>query len=169
MGDVDTEIALMQGLIGNLRQLRDQSEANGDTFSSRRYDEILLKRNAELRKLMELRAEHSALKGPVTYYRELYDLLVRKKVEAELKENEALNASFIHIVEPARTPMNPVSPIRFEVAVAATIASLILGVFAAFLLEALAVARKSKTEAIQDRHEPQSGREAHMPAEGRRT
>ena len=54
---------------------------------------------------------------------------------AELKENETRNVGYIQVVEPARKPVRPDSPFNAKIVVAGAVASLIVGVLLALVLE----------------------------------
>jgi uncharacterized protein involved in exopolysaccharide biosynthesis len=89
----------------------------------------------ELQNLLQLSAEYATLRGAVQRSKALYDLLLDKQTEAELKENEARNAHFVHIVEPASKPRHPDSPFNVKILIVGAVASLIVGVLLALVLE----------------------------------
>ena len=135
MGDLDSEILSSQALIRSLRLERDQAEAEGDMAKATAFDNLIAYRQMELQNLLQLSAEYATLRSAVQRSKALYDLLLDKQTEAELKENEARNADFVHIVEPAGKPRRPDSPFNAKILIVGTVASLIVGVLLALVLE----------------------------------
>jgi uncharacterized protein involved in exopolysaccharide biosynthesis len=142
MGDLESEINSLQALIRSLRLQRDQAEAESNLPGEQAeknivaaYDEIIAERERELQTLLLLNAEYTTLKGQVGRAQSLYNLLLDKQTEAKLKENEVRNADFIQVMEPAQLPRRPNSPFNVKIIIVGTVASLIMGVLLAFVLE----------------------------------
>lgn len=135
MGDLDSEILSSQALIRSLRLERDQTEAEGNLSKAGVYDRLIAEKQIELQGLLQLSTEYTSLRSAVQRSKALYDLLLDKQAEAELKENETRNVGYIQVVEPARKPGRPDSPFNAKIVVAGAVASLIVGVLLALVLE----------------------------------
>ena len=141
IGSLDTEITSQQSLIRALRLQRDQAEAEGKLTEVATYERLIAQHERELQRLVSLNTEYVKLKAEVSRAQSVYNLLLDKLTEATLKENEILNTSFVQIVEPASPPRRPISPLSPKIVVVGAIASTVLGIALAFLLEYVEILR----------------------------
>jgi len=135
MGDLDSEIASLQVLIRSLRFERDQAEVGSDREKVSNYTRLISERETELLDLLQLGTEYNELKSNVARSESLINLLLDKRTEATLKENESRKTGFVQIVEPARAPNHPNSPFDLKITIVGAVTSLIVGIFLAFVLE----------------------------------
>ncbi|RMF27505.1 MAG: hypothetical protein D6759_17590, partial [Chloroflexi bacterium] len=111
------------------------AEAEGKLTEVATYERLIAQHERELQRLVSLNTEYVKLKADVSRAQSVYNLLLDKLTEATLKENEILNTSFVQIVEPASPPRRPISPLSPKIVVVGAIASTVLGIALAFLLE----------------------------------
>ena len=137
MGNLDVAIQVGQGLIKSLVEARDHAIAAGDVDTAAAYDVIVADREADLLVLLRLDPAYTALDTDVSRFQSLYSLLLEKQTEAKFKENEARNAGFIQILEPARRPSGPSPFPTAKLLVAGAVVSVSVGVILALLLEYL--------------------------------
>ena len=135
IGDLDAEIESMQFLITSLLEGRDHAMAAGDVGAAAAYEAIVVEREEGLLALLQLDPAYTALDTDVIRFQSLYSLLLEKQAEAKFKENEARNAGFVQIVEPARRPTSADSPFSVKILAVGVLVSLILGVMLALVLE----------------------------------
>jgi len=135
IGMLDTEITSQQSLLRSLQLQRDQAEAEGLLDRVAIYERLIAQHERELQRLVSLNTQYVMLKSNVGRAQSVYNLLLDKLTEATLKENEILNTSFVQIVEPASPPHRPITPLSPKVLVVGAIASIVLGMALAFLLE----------------------------------
>jgi len=93
--------------------------------------------------LLEFTTEYENLLRAVIRVQSNYNFLADKENEAQLKQTQATNVSFIQIIEPARMPDRPAASGTPKMLMVGTIVSLIGGVILAFILEFLSTLRAS--------------------------
>jgi len=135
VGGLDGLIASQQGLIRSLNLERDQALATGQTSVAAAYDRLIAEREAELQQLIGLSTTYTQLERTVDQLQGTYGLLLEKETEAQLKENEILNVSFIQVIGEARVPSKPKPPIRWSTVALGGVVSLITGIMIAFVWE----------------------------------
>jgi capsular polysaccharide biosynthesis protein len=135
-GSPSTAVRSQETLLGTLKANRDTELAEGRGEIADSYDEIIAIRERELQELILLNSEYETLQRDVDRIESIYTNLVDKKTEAELKENELLSARFIQEI-PASAPSRPLPRVNVKILLLAGIASLVLGVVIAFVLEYL--------------------------------
>jgi uncharacterized protein involved in exopolysaccharide biosynthesis len=135
IGNLENLISSQQTLIRSLNLARDQALAEGQIEAAANYDEIIADRNLELQDLVQLNDEYSVLERKVLRLTQTYDFLLEKEMEAQLKENEALNLGFIQPLGEARVPGEPEPAIEFGILSLGAVLSLILGIAIVFLWE----------------------------------
>ncbi|MBI4319125.1 MAG: hypothetical protein HY675_11600 [Chloroflexi bacterium] len=159
VGMLDREIEAYETLLTNLRIERDRASGTGDAVVSARFEEIVAKRESELRQLVGLASEHQNLVANIKQLESAYNLFLEREIEAKFKENQAKNANFIQVVEPARPPTGPVENRLISQLAMAVIGSILVGLVLSFLLEyaeSMRPARGVKHKGQQVR-EPVSG------------
>lgn len=132
---LDDTITTLQNLIRSLELAHDEALAVGNTSAAENYDALVSARLRELQNIVQLKNQYDTLDSRVRQLQETYNFLLEKETEARLKENEALNLSFIQVLGQARVPTDPEPRLSPKVLVLAGIVSLALGVMLAFLTE----------------------------------
>jgi uncharacterized protein involved in exopolysaccharide biosynthesis len=155
VGELESEISSLQTLVGSLRFEHDRAVAEGRDEEAATYDRLIAERTAEVQDLLQLGVEYTALQRTESRAQSLYSLLQDKQTEAKLKENEALDASFIHIVETARLPEKADSPFSVRILVVGLVAAIGLGVFVVFVLESIGRSRGTTSTQV-DTHTGES-------------
>jgi hypothetical protein len=102
-----------------------------------RIDELIGEHRTELTRLAGLQPRYNTLQEELDQARTEYQQLVAKYTEAILKEQTVQAASFIQVIEPGITPVEPVSTRPAVVLVLSLIASLVIGILLAFVLDYL--------------------------------
>lgn len=100
---------------------------------------MIVKREAELQDLLALSGEYTELSDRVAQAHTTFNFLLDRQAEAQIKENQILEASYIQIITPARPPSKPVPTFRPKLIVLGAVASIMGGVLLTFLLEYLAI------------------------------
>lgn len=135
IGDLPAEIQAQRTILWNLILEHDQALANKQTEQALAYDVLISQRQEELQRLTALSDEYEDLNDAIKRAETYYKFLLDKETEAKLKENEILNAAFIQVIEPARPPHEPVSPINLKILALGSLSSLIVSIVIAFALE----------------------------------
>ncbi len=135
IGDLPAEIQSQRNILWNLVLEHDQALAQRQVEQALAYESLIAQRQEELQRLIALSDEYEELNNAIRRAEAYYEFLLDKETEAKLKENEILNAGFIQIVEPARPPTRPVSPLDLKVLVIGVMASLVVSTVVAFVLE----------------------------------
>jgi uncharacterized protein involved in exopolysaccharide biosynthesis len=139
IGDLYKALTSQYELIGDLRLQGDLARSVGNLVQAQALEETILKREAELQNLIALSAGYTELTNRVERVRTTYDFLLDRRTEAQIKENQILELASIHVITPAHPPRRPVSPIDSKLVVVGAVASIMLGVLLAFLLEYLEI------------------------------
>lgn len=147
VGDLPAEIQSQRNILWNLILEHDQALANKQTEQALAYDALISQRQDELQRLTALSGEYEDLNDAIKRAETYYKFLLDKETEAKLKENEILNAAFIQVIEPARPPREPVSPLSLKILALGSISSLIVSIVIAFALE------------YKESRQPQKGKE----------
>lgn len=138
-GDLGSALRTQYDHISALKVQSDLATVDGDPARGNALDSIIVSREAELQTTIGLSAEYTQLNDRVSRARDTYSFLLDKDAEAQIKENQLLNVSFIQIITPARAPRNPVSVVDAKLIVLGAVASILAGVLLTFLLEYLRV------------------------------
>jgi uncharacterized protein involved in exopolysaccharide biosynthesis len=117
----------------NAATARIQSESA--KIAKSQYDAIIADRENTLLGLIGLSADYNKLQSDVNKSQGNVDFLTSKLNEAALKESQALNASFIQILEAARQPDRPSPSQTPRLLLVGAAISLAFGVILAFVLE----------------------------------
>jgi uncharacterized protein involved in exopolysaccharide biosynthesis len=144
VGDLDTAIENQYELIRSLKLQRDIVWANDKVGQAQLLDQAIQEREVEMQNLIGLSAEHVELADRVARARGSYNYLMDKMYEAQIKENQILQLSYIQIITPARPPKKPVPAINYKLLVIGTVVSILVGVLLTFLLEYLTVLGSSR-------------------------
>ncbi len=136
---VSTEAAV------NYQRLAIGQDANvaGIRAQEAEYDKLIAQQESGLVELLEFTTEYENLLRAVIRVQSNYNFLADKENEAQLKQTQATNVSFIQIIEPARMPDRPAASGTPKMLMVGTIVSLIGGVILAFILEFLSTLRAS--------------------------
>lgn len=146
VGTLNGAINMQQDLLSSLRLRRDDALAKGDMEMAAQYDKLIAEREVELQNTIHLSAEYEALQTAVDQAQETYNLLLAKRTEATLKENEILHVGFIQALGEAPVPQRPVSPLNLAIIALGGVVSLIIGVMLAFVLEYVKTYQASATD-----------------------
>ena len=134
MGDLTDAIDSQYDLIRSLRTQSDLARLNEDTPKSYAIDDMILEREVELQNMIGLSAQYTELADRVGRARTTRGFLLDKRAEAQIKENQILELSYIQIITPAHIPRTPLAAINNKLVVLGTVASILTGVLLAFLL-----------------------------------
>jgi uncharacterized protein involved in exopolysaccharide biosynthesis len=140
LGDLDSAINNHYNLGRSLTMQRDLAWVEGDKTKAQAFEEVILKREAELQNMIGLSAEYYELVDRVERVRATYDYLLDRRSEAQIKENQILAMGSIQIITPARPPQRPVSAINNKLIVLGSVVSILAGILLTFLLEYLEIA-----------------------------
>jgi len=77
---------------------------------------------------------------------------LERRAEAQIKENQIQELASIQMISPARPPRRPVAAINAQIITLGAIASIMAGVFLAFLLENIELSRKASQESPRTTH-----------------
>jgi len=132
---LDETIKTLQNLIRSLELAHDEAVALDNQQEAANYDTLISARLRELQNIVQLKNQYDTLDSRVRQLQDTYNFLLEKETEARLKENEALNLSFIQVLGQARVPTEPESRLSPQVLLLAGIVSLALGIMFAFLIE----------------------------------
>ena len=157
IGELDTELSLQQSLLRSLTLEHDAALAGGNVQVAEKYRAIIAERELELQNLLVLRPQYTALKAATRRTRGIYDMLLDRQTQAELKENEIENVGFISVLGTARKPSQPVQ-FNPKIALLGAAVSLVVGVLLAFGWEYLETQNVFETvadEVATDKHKSQ--------------
>jgi|GEM_PF-1468371 len=142
IGSFNGILDLPERLLVNAQSARDEALATGRTDVAAKYDLIIARHEATLQKRVQLNAEYEVLQAEVNRIGETYKVLLAKQAEVELKEQEILSARFIRII-PAQAPQSPLSNLDVRLLLIGALASLVVGIVLAFILEGVEMSRKA--------------------------
>ena len=137
--DLDSAIDGQSEFIRSLRKQGDLARAAGDTIQAQEIESMIPEREAELQNMIGLSAEYNELVSLVDQARATHNFLQDKRSEAQIKENQIRESTYIQIITPARAPRNPVAAINSKLFVLGGVVSILAGVLFAFFLEYLSV------------------------------
>jgi uncharacterized protein involved in exopolysaccharide biosynthesis len=139
VGNLNSAINGQYDLIRSLRMQSDLARIEGDITKAQAIEKTILAREVELQNMLGLSAEYAELAGHVERARSTYNFLLDRRAEAQIKENQILESSYIQVITPARPPHRPVSAVNSKLIVLGAVASILTGVLLTFLLEYLEV------------------------------
>ncbi len=96
---------------------------------------MIARRESELSSLISLKNQATILQEKVDELANNRNFLLAKLNEARLKEDQALKAGFIRVIEPARQPDRPAPSQLPKISLIGAITSLLAGIILSFLLE----------------------------------
>lgn len=99
------------------------------------YDKLIADQQSTLAELLKLTTEYESLLRNLNRIQSNYSFMSDKENEARLKQSQANNVSFVQIIEPARMPDRPAPSRTPKMLAVGAIASVILGMILAFVLE----------------------------------
>jgi uncharacterized protein involved in exopolysaccharide biosynthesis len=153
-GTLITAMANQYDLVRTLSIQRDVARAEGDLVKAQAVDEIILEHEADLQNMIGLSVDYNKLVDRVERARANADFLLDRMTEAQIKENQILELSYIQIITPARPPRTPLSVIDSKLIVLGAVGSILAGTLLVFLLEYLEVsAARSGTRRHYERSE----------------
>lgn len=139
IGDLKEALRNQSALIQDLKLERDLTRARGNMAVAQALEEIIPQRESELHNMIVLSAEYTELVNHVDRVRSTQNFLLSKISEAQIKENQILQSGSIQIITAARPPRKPASAINEQIVLLGAVASLLVGVLLAFLLEYLSI------------------------------
>lgn len=134
----------------SLRQaLRDQRgaaearriEAEGERAALAQTDAVLAQRSGDLAQLLSLSSEYGELQATVDTAAADYEFLRSKAAEARLKQAQVNSVGSLQVVDPAFLPTEPGDSSVLQLALLVTVASLLVGLVLAMLLEFISPTR----------------------------
>jgi uncharacterized protein involved in exopolysaccharide biosynthesis len=137
VGSLNSAIDSQHNLLRALRLELDLAQANRQSDKARALKEAILEREAELQNLVGLTTRYQELGDRLDRARDTYNFLSEQRTEAQIKENQILAAGFIQVITPAQPPRRPVATFDIKLTVLGAVASVLVGVLLAFLLEYL--------------------------------
>lgn len=149
IGSFSGILELPERLLTNAQSARDEALATGRTDVAAKYDLIIARHETALQKRVQLNAEYELLQAEVSRIGETYKVLLAKQAEVELKEQEILSARFIRII-PAQVPLSPLSNLDLRLLLVGALASLVVGIILAFILEGVEISRKALKPAAKE-------------------
>ena len=99
------------------------------------YDALIGQQESTLEELLRLTTEYDDLMRALSRVQANYSFLADKENEAKLKQSQAMNVSFVQIIEPARMPDRPAPSQTPRMLAVGAIVSLLAGIILAFVLE----------------------------------
>jgi uncharacterized protein involved in exopolysaccharide biosynthesis len=141
---IPADVAKDQQRINALLTLADEQEAKaqeqlalaaGHQAAIADYDRILDEREQEIIYLLGLQDQYASLLNIVKDAQGSYDYLVDKENEATLKVTQGSSVGYLEVVTPARQPNAPVPRNLLQLIAVGVLASLLLGLLLAFILE----------------------------------
>ncbi len=141
---IPADVANTQRQIDALLTLADEQEtkaqeqlaiAAGHQAAIDDYDRILDEREQEIIYLLGLQDQYASLLNVVKDAQGSYDYLVDKSNEAVLKVTQGSSVGYLEVVTPARQPNAPVPRNLLQLIAVGVLASLLLGLLLAFILE----------------------------------
>ena len=99
------------------------------------YDALIGQQESTLEELLRLTTEYDDLMRALSRVQANYSFLADKENEAKLKQSQAMNVSFVQIIEPARMPDRPAPSQTPRMLAVGVIVSLLAGIILAFVLE----------------------------------
>ena len=139
IGNLNNVISGQDDLIRSLVMQSDLKRIEGDTSQAQAIENLILGHEVELQNLLGLSAKYTELVDHVDLAHTTYNFLLDRQAEAQIKENQILEVSYIQVITPARPPNNPVSAISYKLIVLGAVTSILGGALLTFLLEYLAV------------------------------
>lgn len=139
IGDLSKAVNAQYELIRALQLQGDLARAEGGIARAQAIEEIVLRREAELQNIIALSSQYTELVDRADRARDAYNFLIDRRSEARIKENQILDLGSIQIITPARPPRRPVNAIEGKLVVLGAVASILMGVLLAFLLEYLQI------------------------------
>lgn len=136
IGLVERFLSSQQDLITSAKASRDSALARGETALAAGYDRIIVDRERELQARIQISAEYGVLKDNFERVSGMHAVLLDKETEADLKINEIQSARYIRVI-PAREPSRPLPNLDPRILLVGILASIVVGVVLAFLLEFL--------------------------------
>ena len=134
LSTLDQDLATSQQLLQ--QGLLEQDKASVAGTSSTSADDLVAKRQADVKRLVALQPQYALLQGKLAAAGDNYQLLLKKQSEASVTESQARSAAYIQVIEPAAAPAQPVVARTGVLFGLALLGSLGLAVVLAFLIEA---------------------------------
>ena len=101
------------------------------------YDRILNERQQDIIYLLGLQEEYQNLVNQVQQAQTTYDFLTEKANEARLKVAQGSSVGYLEVISPARVPSAPAPKHLWQIMLVGLLASLVIAMILAFILEAL--------------------------------
>ena len=139
VGDLEGAINGQYDLIRSLRMQSDLARIEGNVTRAQAIEKTILEREVELQNMIGMSAEYVELVDQVERARSTYNFLLDRRAEAQIKENQILESTYIQIITPARPPSRPVLAISGKLIVLGAVVSILGGVLLTFLLEYLEI------------------------------
>jgi len=132
----DSQISELSALAANQagKAQEQLAIAAGHQAAIQNYDRILNEREQQIIFLLGLQDQYADLVSAVHNAQGSYDFLVDKTNEARLKMAQG-SEGYLEVVTPARQPNAPIPHNTFQLILVGALASLLLGLLLAFLLE----------------------------------
>ena len=169
------QLTQLQSLMDNARKQAIQKIHNDYLTALSReklLGDSLAKEKANVSALNQRMIEHNILKREFETNQTIYEGLLQRMKDATL--SATLQATNVHIIDPAPAPVNPIRPNRRKNMAAGLLVGLILGITLAFLQEALDSSVRTTEEAERLVNAPAlavipseaNGRKRRQPADG---
>ncbi len=151
---IPADIANTQQRINALLALAEEQEsraqeqlaiAAGHQAAIADYDRVLDEREQEIIYLLGLQDQYASLLNVVKDAQGSYDYLVDKSNEAKLKVTQGSSVGYLEVVTPASQPNAPVPRNLLQLIAVGVLASLLLGLLLAFILELIERSVDSRT------------------------
>ena len=114
-----------------------EAARDGHARSVDLYDRMIAEREQELRDLLVLYSEYSALESEFNRVTNSYNFLLDKENEARLKQVQAERLGYIQVIEPARKPDSPVPSKTLQLLAVGGVVSVLAGFLLSFIIEFL--------------------------------
>jgi capsule polysaccharide export protein KpsE/RkpR len=128
-GDAAGAAAYRSSALGN------QIGVDGLRAAVLRQNEMLAQREIDLTNLVALSPEYDRLRTELSRAEGSYNFLVGKLNEAQIKESDARNATFVQIIEPAQLPTRSQKASTSNMLLPAAAAALIAGIILSYMLD----------------------------------
>lgn len=139
VGNLNSAINGQYDVIQSLRMQSDLARIEGDITKAQAIEKTIREREVGLQNMIGLSAEYTELVGHVDRARSTNNFLLDRRAEAQIKENQILESSYLQVITPARPPSRPVSAIDSKLIVLGAVVSILGGVLLTFLLEYLEI------------------------------